>query len=124
MPMARRMERVRGAAAASTDSGSRAGPSSPSQISSSPMCSACSTHSTSCGAGAAGKIQTPDFGKGTAACEDYTAMPWIRTVPWNDATGTLKAAYDWQAKRLGEPTEYTQLGSLYPDLVQLRLQLY
>jgi uncharacterized peroxidase-related enzyme len=51
-------------------------------------------------------------------------MAWIRTVPWRDATGTLKEAYDWQAKRLGAPTEYTQLGSLYPDLVQLRLQLY
>ena len=62
--------------------------------------------------------------KDTGACEDYTAMAWIRTVPWNEATGTLKDAYDWQAKRLGEPTEYTQLGSLYPELVQLRLQLY
>ena len=51
-------------------------------------------------------------------------MAWIRTVPWSDASGTLKDAYDWQAKRLGEPTDYTQLGSLYPDLVQLRLQLY
>ena len=51
-------------------------------------------------------------------------MPWIRTVPWSEASGTLKEAYDWQARRLGEPTEYTQLGSLYPDLVQLRLQLY
>jgi uncharacterized peroxidase-related enzyme len=51
-------------------------------------------------------------------------MAWIRTVPWSEASGTLKDAYDWQAKRLGEPTEYTQLGSLYPDLVQLRLQLY
>ncbi|MBV9578837.1 MAG: hypothetical protein JO057_09630 [Chloroflexi bacterium] len=51
-------------------------------------------------------------------------MAWIQTVPWSEASGTLKEAYDWQAKRLGEPTEYTQLGSLYPDLVQLRLQLY
>lgn len=51
-------------------------------------------------------------------------MSWIRTVPWSEASGTLKEAYDWQARRLGEPTEYTQLGSLYPDLVQLRLQLY
>jgi len=51
-------------------------------------------------------------------------MPWIQTVPWSEATGTLKEAYDWQARRLGEPTEYTQLGSLYADLVQLRLQLY
>ena len=44
-------------------------------------------------------------------------MAWIRTIPRNDATGTLKEAYDWQAKRLGEPTEFTQLGSLYPDMV-------
>jgi uncharacterized peroxidase-related enzyme len=51
-------------------------------------------------------------------------MAWIRTVPWSDASGALKDAYDWQAKRLGAPTDYTQLGSLYPDLVQLRLQLY
>jgi uncharacterized peroxidase-related enzyme len=57
-------------------------------------------------------------------CEDYTAMAWIRTIPWNEAIGTLKDAYDWQAKRLGEPTEYTQLGSLYPELVMQRLQLY
>jgi uncharacterized peroxidase-related enzyme len=51
-------------------------------------------------------------------------MAWIRTIGWQEATGTLKDAYDWQAKRLGEPTEYTQLGSLYPDLVMLRLQMY
>jgi uncharacterized peroxidase-related enzyme len=51
-------------------------------------------------------------------------MAWIMTVPWSEASGTLKDAYDWQAKRLGEPTEYTQLGSLYPDLVLQRLQLY
>jgi len=51
-------------------------------------------------------------------------MAWIRTIPRSDATGTLKEAYDWQAKRLGEPTEFTQLGSLYPELVMQRLQLY
>jgi uncharacterized peroxidase-related enzyme len=51
-------------------------------------------------------------------------MSWIRTIPWSESTGTLKDAYDWQAKRLGEPTEYTQLGSLYPELVMQRLQLY
>jgi uncharacterized peroxidase-related enzyme len=50
--------------------------------------------------------------------------PWIETVPWSAATGTLKDAYDWQAASLGEPTEFTQLGSLYPELTLLRLQLY
>lgn len=49
---------------------------------------------------------------------------WIETIPPSDATGTLKEAYDWQAARLGEPTEFTQLGSLYPDLVLERLRLY
>jgi uncharacterized peroxidase-related enzyme len=51
-------------------------------------------------------------------------MAWIRTIPRNEATGTLQEAYDWQAKRLGEPTEYTRLGSLYPEIVMQRLQLY
>ena len=49
---------------------------------------------------------------------------WIATVPWSEATGELLAAYDWQAAKLGEPTEYTQLGSLAPELVMLRLRLY
>jgi uncharacterized peroxidase-related enzyme len=78
------------------------------------------------GAAADGKSQTPErtFTAATVACEHYTSMAWIRTVAWSDADGALKEAYDWQAKRLGQPTDYTQLGSLYPDLVQLRLQLY
>ena len=50
--------------------------------------------------------------------------PWIETVPWAEAFGTLKEAYDWQAASLGQPTEFTQLGSLYPELTLLRLQLY
>jgi uncharacterized peroxidase-related enzyme len=49
---------------------------------------------------------------------------WIETVPWSEATGTLKDAYDWQAASLGEPAEFTQLGSLYPDIVMERLRLY
>src|SRR5258708_13459063 len=51
-------------------------------------------------------------------------MAWRRTIPRSEATGTLKEAYDWQAKRLGERTEFTQLGSLYPEMVMTRLQLY
>ena len=49
---------------------------------------------------------------------------WIATVPWSESTGVLRDAYDWQAAKLGEPTEYTQLGSLAPELVMLRLRLY
>ena len=51
-------------------------------------------------------------------------MVWIRTVPPAQASGRLKEAYDWQAKRLGQPTEFTQLGSLAPEIVHARLILY
>jgi uncharacterized peroxidase-related enzyme len=51
-------------------------------------------------------------------------MPWIATVDWAAAEGVLKEAYDWQAASLGEVSEFTQLGSLYPDLVMERLRLY
>ena len=51
-------------------------------------------------------------------------MPWIQTVEQAAADGVLREAYDWQAASLGEVTEFTQLGSLYPDLVMERLRLY
>ena len=51
-------------------------------------------------------------------------MVWIRTVPWDESEGVLRAAYDWQASRLGEPAEFTMLGSLYPEVVEERLRLY
>lgn len=51
-------------------------------------------------------------------------MPWIKTVAPEDAQGRLKEAYDWQAKRLGFPGEFTILGSLAPEVVQIRLELY
>jgi uncharacterized peroxidase-related enzyme len=49
---------------------------------------------------------------------------WIETVPYEDANGELKAAYDRQAKALGAPTEMTLAGSLHPPLVSARLDLY
>lgn len=51
-------------------------------------------------------------------------MTWIKTIPWTEAEGQLKAAYDWQAAALGEPAEFTMLGSLYADIVEERLRLY
>jgi uncharacterized peroxidase-related enzyme len=51
-------------------------------------------------------------------------MTWIRTVPWAEAEGPLKDAYEWQAAKLGEPAEFTMLGSLYPAIVEERLRLY
>jgi uncharacterized peroxidase-related enzyme len=51
-------------------------------------------------------------------------MVWIRTISPDDASGRLKEAYDWQARRLGKPTEFTQLGSLDAEIVHARLVLY
>jgi uncharacterized peroxidase-related enzyme len=51
-------------------------------------------------------------------------MPWIATIAPDDAEGELADAYAWQASRLGRPTEFTQLGSLSPELVHARLVLY
>lgn len=51
-------------------------------------------------------------------------MPWIETVAPEDATGRLAEAYGWQARALGRPTEFTQLGSLAPELVHARLDIY
>ena len=51
-------------------------------------------------------------------------MVWIRTIDPDDADGALADAYGWQARKLGRPTEFTQLGSLAPDVVHARLVLY
>ena len=51
-------------------------------------------------------------------------MAWIRTIAWEDADGDLLDAYDWQARALGEPAEFTMVGSLYPAIVEERLRLY
>ena len=51
-------------------------------------------------------------------------MVWIRTIPPGQATGTLADAYQRQAATLGHPSEFSLLGSLHPDLVAARLDLY
>ncbi len=56
--------------------------------------------------------------------ETRRPQAWVATVAPKEADGLLKDAYDWQSRRLGEPTEYTQLGSLHPELVHERLRLY
>ena len=47
--------------------------------------------------------------------------PWIRTVDPEDAEGRLAEAYGWQARKLGRPTEFTQLGSLDAEVVHARV---
>jgi uncharacterized peroxidase-related enzyme len=51
-------------------------------------------------------------------------MPWIRTIEPEAATGRLAEVYGWQSSKLGRPTEFTQLGSLDPEVVHARLVLY
>jgi uncharacterized peroxidase-related enzyme len=51
-------------------------------------------------------------------------MPWIRSIEPEEASGRLAEAYAWQARKLGRPTEFTQLGSLDAELVHARLILY
>jgi uncharacterized peroxidase-related enzyme len=51
-------------------------------------------------------------------------MPWIRTIAPEDASGRLAELYGWQSAALGRPTEFTQLGSLDPEVVNARLVLY
>jgi alkylhydroperoxidase family enzyme len=49
---------------------------------------------------------------------------WIATVAPEDAQGLLRELYEAQARTLGRPTEITMAGSLYPDLVEVRMRLY
>jgi uncharacterized peroxidase-related enzyme len=49
---------------------------------------------------------------------------WISSVDVADATGNLASAYRRQQDKLGRVTELTRIGSLYPDLVAARLELY
>jgi uncharacterized peroxidase-related enzyme len=51
-------------------------------------------------------------------------MVWIRTVPEAEATGALAHAYRRQAPTLGHPSDFCLLGSLDPNLVAARLELY
>lgn len=60
--------------------------------------------------------------RAAALCE-HGAM-WIRTVPYEQAGDELRRHYDRQRETLGEVTEMTLAGSLYPRLVGARLELY
>jgi uncharacterized peroxidase-related enzyme len=49
---------------------------------------------------------------------------WIASVPPGHAAGVLAEAYQSQVEKIGRVTELTQIGSLYPELVAARLNLY
>lgn len=49
---------------------------------------------------------------------------WIRTIAPEHATGLLAEAYQRQIDAIGDVTALTRSGSLYPELVDIRLRLY
>jgi uncharacterized peroxidase-related enzyme len=49
---------------------------------------------------------------------------WISSIDPAAATGPLATAFQSQIDKIGRVTELTQIGSLYPDLVAARLNLY
>lgn len=51
-------------------------------------------------------------------------MPWIRTIPPDEATGPLKSQYDAAVRRAGKVFNIVTLSSLRPGLVQSSMSLY
>ncbi len=51
-------------------------------------------------------------------------MPWIRTVPYEDATGLLKEEYDTAIKRAGRIYNIVSLQSLRPRALRASIRLY
>jgi uncharacterized peroxidase-related enzyme len=49
---------------------------------------------------------------------------WISSISEDEAEGPLRESYERQARALGHPTDLTRAGSLYPQLVAARLDLY
>ncbi len=51
-------------------------------------------------------------------------MPWIRTVPYEDASGPLKVEYDSALKRAGHIFNIVSLQSLRPRALRASIRLY
>ncbi len=51
-------------------------------------------------------------------------MPWIKTVPYEDATGLLKDEYDDAIKRAGRIFNIVSLQSLRPRAMRASIRLY
>ena len=51
-------------------------------------------------------------------------MPWIKTVPYDDATGLLKDEYDAALKRAGRIFNIVSLQSLRPRVMRASIRLY
>ena len=51
-------------------------------------------------------------------------MPWIRTVPPDEATGLLRQIYDAAVRRAGRVYNVVRLQSLRPKVLRASTQLY
>ncbi|MCH7835708.1 MAG: hypothetical protein IH864_02470 [Chloroflexi bacterium] len=51
-------------------------------------------------------------------------MPWIRTVPYKEATGLLKEEYDTAIERAGRIYNILSLQSLRPRAMRASIRLY
>jgi uncharacterized peroxidase-related enzyme len=51
-------------------------------------------------------------------------MPWIRTVPPEEAAGLLRQIYDAAVRRAGRVFNVVQLQSLRPKVLDASMQLY
>lgn len=51
-------------------------------------------------------------------------MPWIRTVPVEEATGALKAEYESAQARAGRVFNIVSLQSLNPPVLRAGIRLY
>jgi alkylhydroperoxidase family enzyme len=51
-------------------------------------------------------------------------MPWIRTIPYEDATGLLRREYDAASERAGRVFNIVSLQSLRPRILRASVRLY
>jgi alkylhydroperoxidase family enzyme len=51
-------------------------------------------------------------------------MPWIKTVPYDEASGILKQEYDGALKRAGRIYNIVSLQSLRPRALRASIRLY
>jgi alkylhydroperoxidase family enzyme len=51
-------------------------------------------------------------------------MPWIRTIPYEDATGLLRREYDAAIERAGRIYNIVSLQSLRPRALRASVRLY
>ncbi len=51
-------------------------------------------------------------------------MSWIKTVPYEEATGQLKEIYDETKAKFGEVINLVKIQSLHPETMGMGRQLY